>query len=710
MNIYKQKYFLLFALLPLFYSLNGQLAVNDECNQAIGLGLIKSYCSGNTILTNVNSTVSLNPTTICNQMDDNDGDVWFTFRIDRLAVNVRISGRGEGANNTLERPTISLYRGRCNRLEYINCNTTQRVNFTELVLANIVPGETLYLRVSGKQGSKGRFQLCIDGINLDKIAESDCNKAQVLCDKDPFRVPILAGGGQNDDEANNTCLDNYNKVPSTGATLEQPSETASAWYKWKVKTAGSLSFTLTPFGPDQDLDFAVYRLPNGENDCTSKELVRCMASGNTERQTIAQNAPCNGPTGLSLSSSDTIENAGCKRGDDNFVAALDMKVGEVYALVINNYSNDGKGFSVQFGGTGTFEGPDFNFGVEDVSVLECDKKVQFKSTITSGIDSIVDYTWIFGNDSRTPTASGAGPHEVEYTRFGDKAAALTVKSRKGCITTKVIEFFVKPCCRDTGFVRVNPFVQKELLCIGDSNAVIGVNASGGGGEYLYSLDNQRFFDGSVFGSLAEGRYKVFVRDQKGCIGEAEVIVQRPPDLNVNAGSDVTVTLGESTSISGQLNPPDLRFFWKVIQGCDQVQFDSLALNQVFTPLGSTTLILNGINRNGCTTSDSLQISVNTEYLLTAANIIRTNPELPQNKFLSFSGDINFKRIVDLSVYDRWGNKIWYSTEVKPNDALSGWDGTANGKPVMPGVYVWVANLEYLDCNIITQKGSITVVD
>jgi hypothetical protein len=706
MNINYAKNFLLIAMLSLINSLSGQTAVNDECNQAIGLGLIKSYCSGTTVLTNLNSTVSQNPVTICNQMNDNDGDVWYTFRIDRLAVNVRLSGRGEGQSNTLEKPTVSLYRGRCNNLELLGCNTTQRVNFSELVISKIVPGETLYLRISGKQGSKGRFQLCIDGINVDRIAESDCSKAQILCDKDPFRVPLLAGFGDVPDEADNSCLDLYNRF--IGATA---SESASAWYKWKVKTAGTLSFTLTPFGADQDLDFAVYRLPRGENDCSVKELVRCMASGNTQGQTASQNAPCNGPTGLSLSSNDQVEDAGCDRGDDNFVAALDMKVGEVYALVINNYSNDGKGFSIQFGGTGTFEGPDFNFGVEDVSVLECDKKVQFKSTITAGIDSIVDYTWIFGNDSSTPAATGAGPHNVEYTRFGDKAAALTVKSLKGCITTKVIEFFVKPCCRDTGVIRVNPFVQKELDCIGDSNAVIGVNAQGGGGEYVFSLDNQRFFDGSFFNSLAEGRYKVFVRDQKGCVGEADVTVQRPPDLKVNAGQDVSVILGESTRISGQLDPPDLRFFWQVISmGCDQVQFDTLALDQVFTPLGATTLILNGINKNGCTTNDSLRINVATEYLLEAANIIKTNPTLPQNRFLSFSGDINFKRIVDLSIYDRWGNKIWYNTEIKANDPLSGWDGTAHGRPVMPGVYVWVANLEYLDCNVITQKGSITVVD
>jgi hypothetical protein len=704
------KYLVQFFLITLYSLLTrdtiAQTITNDECNQAINLGLIQSYCSGTTILTNGNSTVSLNPTAICNQMDNNDGDVWFAFRIDRLAVNVRVSGRGEGANNTLDRPTVSLYRGRCNALVLLGCNTTERVNFSELVISNIQPGETLYLRISGKQGSKGRFGLCIDGINVDRIAESDCGKAQILCDKDPFRVPLLSGFGDVRDEADNSCLDLYNRFP--GAT---ESETASAWYKWKVKDAGTLSFTLTPFGPDQDLDFAVYRLPRGENDCSVKELVRCMASGNTQGQSAALNAPCNGPTGLSLTSTDNIEDAGCDRGDDNFAAGLDMKVGEVYALVVNNYSNDGKGFSIQFGGTGTFEGPDFDFGVEDISILECDKKVEFESIVTAGIDSIVEYRWVFGQDSDLPVASGPGPHNVEYTRFGDKAAALTLRSLKGCVTTKVIEFFVKPCCKDTGIINVTPFVQRELLCIGDSNAIVGSQASGGGGEYVYSLDNQRFDDSPVFSSLPEGSYTVFVKDQKGCEGEATIEVMRPPDVTVNAGLDTTITLGEGTNIQGILEPPNINFFWTISsEGCDITDFDTLQLSQRFVPLGNTTLILTGINMNGCIATDSVFIGVNTEYLISAPNIIRTQPTVIENKFLSFSGDINFRRIVDLSIFDRWGNKIWYSNQLVANDKLSGWDGTYNGNPVMPGVYVWVANLEYLDCNVITQKGSITVVD
>ncbi len=694
------------VLLFVSISIFGQSIINDECNQAISLGLVRSYCSGTTVLNNVNSTPSTNMTNICNQIGTTDGDVWFSFRIERLGVNVRLSGRGEGAGNTLDLPTASLYRGRCSSLQLLSCNTTQRVNFTELVVPNIVPGETLYLRISGKQGSKGRFSLCIDGINLDRIAESDCNRAQILCDKDPFRVPILAGAGQITDEADNSCLDLFNRVPGN-----TDSETASAWYKWKVKEAGTLSFTLTPFGVDQDLDFAVYRLPRGENDCSIKELVRCMASGNTQGNSAAQNAPCNGPTGLSLTSRDQQEEAGCSPGDDNFVAALDMKVGEVYALVINNFSNDGKGFSIQFGGTGTFEGPDFNVGVEDISKLECDKKVKFESKITAGIDSIVSYKWTFGQDSDMPTANGPGPHNVAYDRFGDKAAALTLTSRKGCITTKVLEFFIQPCCKDTGLIRMMPFIDEELKCIGDSNAVVGINASGGGGEYLFSLDNKRFFDSNTFNSLAEGTYTLYAKDQKGCEGLSQIVIPRPPDLSVNAGLDTTVSLGESTQILGSLEPANLRFFWTIkSEGCDVTTFDTLALGQRFTPLGKTTLILTGVNGNGCIDTDSVTISVNTEYLLTVPNIIKIAPAEPENKFLSFSGDINFRKIVDLSIYDRWGNRIWYSTDVTPNEKLSGWDGTTKGAPVMPGVYVWVANLEYLDCNVITQKGSITVVD
>ena len=56
-----------------------------------------------------------------------------------------------------------------------------------------------------------------------------------------------------------------------------------------------------------------------------------------------------------------------------------MVAGESYALVINNFSRSGLGFHIEFGGTGTFLGPQPDFDLTAVQAFECDKTIIFNN-------------------------------------------------------------------------------------------------------------------------------------------------------------------------------------------------------------------------------------------------------------------------------------------------------------------------------------------
>lgn len=56
------------------------------------------------------------------------------------------------------------------------------------------------------------------------------------------------------------------------------------------------------------------------------------------------------------------------------------------------------------------------------------------------------------------------------------------------------------------------------------------------------------------------------------------------------------------------------------------------------------------------------------------------------------------------IYNRWGEKVFQSTDVK-----IGWDGTFRGVPAQEGVYVYYIEGEIKENGVITRKGDITLV-
>ena len=60
-------------------------------------------------------------------------------------------------------------------------------------------------------------------------------------------------------------------------------------------------------------------------------------------------------------------------------------------------------------------------------------------------------------------------------------------------------------------------------------------------------------------------------------------------------------------------------------------------------------------------------------------------------------------------YDRWGERLFATTDLSPNQPASGWDGKFRSKPVLPGVFVWVADLELVDGEPLKLRGDVAVV-
>ncbi|MBT8190330.1 MAG: T9SS type A sorting domain-containing protein [Bacteroidia bacterium] len=161
----------------------------------------------------------------------------------------------------------------------------------------------------------------------------DCENPLILCGDSPFSIDITQGIGDPDQGIQSSCVGTeYNSI----------------WISFSITEQGQMVFTLTPDNESQDLDFILFKMNNG---CNDKEIIRCMASGQSVGTDSTIVANCTGSTGLAFGETDLVETAGCSEMDNNFLAPVDAFEDDIYLLMVNDFSLSGNGFQLSFGGS-----------------------------------------------------------------------------------------------------------------------------------------------------------------------------------------------------------------------------------------------------------------------------------------------------------------------------------------------------------------------
>lgn len=674
---------LLFSAIQLAYAQPG----NNECQGAIELRNISDWCSDVGAYTNVGATPSGYGNPGC--WVGGDGDVWFRFTAQFTDFTVTVIGdEFNNSGGTLNRPMVALYGGICGGvINELECRADVSGNgVVSLFQAGLLPGETYYIRVAGFNTDQGTFQLCLNNYNPPVLAGQDCATKGILCDKSPFVVQVVKSAGAAPDEGRGTCLD--------GGNAPVNSEQQSTWYSWVAANDGTLTFTITPLNPADDIDWALYEFPGGLADCENREVLRCVATS------------CPGPTGLDLTSNDLEEDYNCEADEDGFVRFIDMEAGKAYGILINNFSNTGIGFNIEFGGTGEFQGPEAEFLIDPPTGLKCEETFSVTDISAFAFGNIVGYNWNFGKDAVPQSANTRGPHEVSYNSFGEKFITLTIETDSGCVVTAIQQFFVEPCCEDLPDLDIFLEEKQDLDCFGVPVGSITVGASGGSPDYKYRINGGRFSDASIFDGLDAGTYTVVVQDIKGCEDSINVNIIQPPPTTVDAGPDQEITLGEFTNLNAVSGPPGraVSFNWTgpnmSCQDCPNPR--------VQAP-GTTTYYVQVRDSSGCFAIDSVTIFVRIERPYFAPNAFTPNGD-GVNDYFTIYGGAALESIEELQIWSRWGELVWESGgPIPPNDEPSGWDGTFKGKKLNPGVFVWRARLRFIDQEVIAYTGDLTLL-
>jgi gliding motility-associated-like protein len=122
------------------------------------------------------------------------------------------------------------------------------------------------------------------------------------------------------------------------------------------------------------------------------------------------------------------------------------------------------------------------------------------------------------------------------------------------------------------------------------------------------------------------------------------------------------------------------------------------------PEATTTYYVTGTDASGCVAYDTVVVSVDikcNEFFI--PDIFTPNGSGPtaNEKLCAFS---NCVRQFNLIIYDRWGEKVFETSDINIC-----WDGKYKDKEAPPGAYAYKAYLEQVNNNIINQTGVITLM-
>jgi gliding motility-associated-like protein len=259
-------------------------------------------------------------------------------------------------------------------------------------------------------------------------------------------------------------------------------------------------------------------------------------------------------------------------------------------------------------------------------------------------------------------------------------------------TTYSLEIGNGICNADTDItIIVNPIPVasisgKTSLCYGNNTTLI----ASGGTSYIWS--NGATTTSITVSPNSDSTYRVSVIS-KGCKDStsANITVNSLPliyaccDTNILFGQNVQLTSSGGTNYN-----------WLPVSGlsCDNCS------NPSASPAVTTTYTLTVSSDSGCSASTTITIEVSCGTVF-VPDAFSPNGD-GQNDYLYVRGDCI--KDVDFIVFDRWGNKVFETT-----DKSIPWNGMYKGEVMNTGSYVYSLSATMYDGSSLTKKGNVTLV-
>ena len=243
-------------------------------------------------------------------------------------------------------------------------------------------------------------------------------------------------------------------------------------------------------------------------------------------------------------------------------------------------------------------------------------------------------------------------------------------------------------------------------CFGENAGRLAVTAvSGGIGPYQFALNNDPPGVQPFWTDLAPGPYILTIIDQVGCTKKAGTVLPVGTQFILDIGADTSIFSGDTLHYQLTANQLIDSVAWSPARYAASAGPDQVLL----FPFVSTTFQAFATDTSGCIAMDEITVTVHRNRSIYIPNVFMPEGRQAANQtFTVFTGG-GVASVKSMRVFDQQGRIVFEREGFPANEPAEGWDGTFQGKRLLPGVFLYQAMVLYTDGRTEMLEGDVTLV-
>jgi gliding motility-associated-like protein len=332
-------------------------------------------------------------------------------------------------------------------------------------------------------------------------------------------------------------------------------------------------------------------------------------------------------------------------------------------------------------------------------LLTCKDSVYRSNVVVADCDDC-GYKWmtssgqILGPDDEVDiVANASGWYVIEV-----------VNKNNGCLAIDSV--YVDEADRPTDFL----YSLIDPTCQDSTGQIVFDQIIGGTQPFTYSIDGGRtFLSNREYRDLGAGSYNLQIKDAYDCILKYDTAISKIVPIDIVIWErEIHLEFGDSFNIQVYANLPDLLIDTIVWDPREKLSCFN-CLNPIAKPLKTGYYWVRVEDSNGCVDEEWILFIVDRKLKVFIPNVFTPNEDGNNDGFTAFTDEKQTRGITRFLIFDRWGELIFQTKDIPVNDPSVGWKGDLSGEPMLPAVFTYLIEIEFIDGEKRLFSGDVTLI-